>query len=44
MAEELKKRFKYQILDDMKKDKGLRFLEMLSPSRISIVDKVSEWN
>ena len=43
MAEELKKRFKYQILDDMKKDKGLRFLEMLSPSRISIVDKVSEW-
>lgn len=43
MAEELKKRFKHQILDDMKKDKGLRFLEMLSPSRVSIVDKVSEW-
>lgn len=43
MAEELKEKFRYQILDDMKKDNGLGFLEMLAPSRVSIIDKVSSW-
>ena len=43
MAEEIRRRFKDQILDDLKKDKGLKFLEMLSQSRISIIDKETEW-
>ena len=43
MIKELKKRFKHQILDDMEKDKGLGFLEMLAPSRITIIDKTLPW-
>lgn len=43
MIKELKKRFKHQILDDIEKDKGLGFLEMLAPSRITIIDKTLLW-
>lgn len=43
MIKELKKRFKHQILDDIEKDKGLGFLEMLAPSRITIIDKTLPW-
>ena len=43
MIKELKKRFKHQILDDMEKDKWLGFLEMLAPSRITIIDKTFPW-
>lgn len=43
MIKELKKRFKHQILDDVEKDKGLGFLEMLAPSRITIIDKTLPW-
>lgn len=43
MIKELKKRFKHQILDDIEKDKGLGFLEMLAPSRITIIDKNLPW-
>lgn len=43
MIKELKKRFKHQILDDIEKDKGLGFLEMLAPSRIAIIDKTLPW-
>ena len=43
MIKELKKRFKHQILDDIEKDKGLGFLEMLAPSRITIIDKTFPW-
>lgn len=43
MIKELKKRFKHQILDDIEKDKGLGFLEMLAPSRVTIIDKTLPW-
>ena len=43
MIKELKKRFKHQILDDIEKDKGLGFLEMIAPSRITIIDKTLPW-
>lgn len=43
MIKELKKRFKHQILDDIEKDKGLGFLAMLAPSRITIIDKTLPW-
>lgn len=43
LVKELKEKFKDQILDDMKEEKGLGFLDLLSPSRVSIIEKVSKW-
>lgn len=41
---EIKEKFKTLILDDTVNDKGLGFLELLAPSRISIIeDKVKSW-
>ena len=41
---EIKEKFKTLILDDTVNDKGLEFLELLAPSRISIIeDKVKSW-
>lgn len=41
---EIKEKFKTLILDDTVNDKGLGFLELLAPSRISIIeDKVKFW-
>ncbi len=41
---EIKEKFKTLILDDTVNDKGLGFLELLAPSRISIIeDKIKSW-
>lgn len=41
---EIKEKFKTLILDDTVNDKGLGFLELFAPSRISIIeDKVKSW-
>lgn len=42
---EMKERFKDQLIDDISsQDKGLGFLEMLGPSRVSIIDeKITSW-
>ncbi len=43
-VKELKERFKDQILDDTTDEKGLGFMDMLSPSRVSIIeDKINSW-
>ena len=43
-AEEIKEKFKTLILDDTTTEKGLGFLDLLAPSRISIIeDKPKSW-
>lgn len=43
-VKELKERFKDQILDDTTDEKGLGFMDMLAPSRVSIIeDKINSW-
>lgn len=43
-AEEIKQKFKTLILDDTTNEKGLGFLDLLAPSRISIIeDKPKSW-